>query len=108
MKKQQSFVITNIKETCSENTIKDRHIQINNSPLFIMTVTDKIKNEVHNDKTQISYIISGFGKVSFDKNKTFQVVTNDSVIIIPKGVEHEITNLDKTGNPLKLFSIYIE
>jgi mannose-6-phosphate isomerase-like protein (cupin superfamily) len=104
---EKPFVVNNIIKQGAENTITDTHIKILDSPLVVMSITDRLKNEIHQDKTQVTYIISGFGKVSFDKNKTFQVVTNDSVIVIPKGVPHEITNLDKSRNPLKLFSIYI-
>jgi quercetin dioxygenase-like cupin family protein len=105
---QKPFLIDNVIKTCLENEIKDTHIEIKDSPLFVMSVTDKLENEVHKDKTQITYVVSGFGKVSFDKNKTSQVVIEGSVIIIPKGTQHEIRNADKSGNPLKLFSIYIE
>ena len=73
--------------------------------LVLMTIqpNENIPKETHGSVDQFLRIEQGEGKAILD-GKEF-LLADGSVIIIPKGVEHEIINTSSTES-LKLYTIY--
>ncbi|MBN8204025.1 cupin domain-containing protein [Bacillus sp. NTK034] len=104
------FVI-NINEAAKQNSTyrtalwTGNHLQVT---LMSLNVGEDIGLEIHPDVDQFLRVEQGQGIVQMGKNKdnlSFQWrIFDDSAIMIPAGMWHNVTN---TGNvPLKLYSIY--
>lgn len=104
------FIIDISKATLYNDTFRTAlwtgsHLQLT---LMSIQVGDEIGLEVHSDDDQFLYIESGLGVVQMGNQKDClyfqQPVFNNSAIIVPAGIWHNIIN---TGQrPLNLFSIY--
>ena len=107
---QKPFVININKAAKQNNTFRTAlwtgtHLQVT---LMSLGVGEDIGLEIHSDVDQFLRIEQGQGIVQMGKNKRdlnfIRNVYDDSIIIIPAGTWHNLTN---TGNiPLKLYSIY--
>lgn len=62
---------------------------------------DEIGEETH-DADQTTFFVSGEGQAVVDGHRT--KVTDNHLIVIPKGAKHNIIN--KGDTPLKLYSVY--
>ena len=76
----------------------DRNVQI---VLMHLKPGEEIGEETH-PADQTTFFVSGEGQAVVDGSKT--KVTENRLIVIPKGAKHNIIN--KGSGPLKLFSIY--
>ena len=107
---QRPFVININKAAKQNNTFRTAiwtgtHLQVT---LMSLGVGEDIGLEVHSGVDQFLRIEQGQGIVQMGKNKRdlnfIRNVYDDSIIIIPAGTWHNLTN---TGNiPMKLYSIY--
>jgi mannose-6-phosphate isomerase-like protein (cupin superfamily) len=76
----------------------DKNIQI---VLMSLAPGEDIGMETHR-ADQTTFFVGGAGEAIVDGHKT--KVTDNHMIVIPKGAEHNIRNTGK--EPLKLFSVY--
>ncbi|MBY0220809.1 cupin domain-containing protein [Sporosarcina aquimarina] len=107
---ENPFVVNISQAAKQNNTYRDaiwtgKHLQVT---LMSINVGEDIGLEIHPDVDQFLRIEEGQGLVQMGKSKDnlnyVRNVGNDSAIMIPAGIWHNVTN---TGNsPLKLYSIY--
>ncbi len=63
----------------------------------------EIGSEIHDQKTQFIRIESGFGKAVLNDREIS--IQNNSVIIIPAGMKHNIVNMSASED-MKLYTVY--
>ncbi len=96
----------NIEKLTLENTDFRRVLYTaEHSQLVLMSLKpgEEIGAEVHEDNDQFFRFEKGEGKVVID-NTTYDVADGD-VVIVPRGAEHNVTNVSKTED-LKLYTLY--
>ena len=76
--------------------------------LMSIPVGGDVGLEVHNDTDQFLRLEQGRGRVQMGPSKdafTFdEEVSDDWIILVPKGMWHNVTNIG--GEPLKIYSLY--
>lgn len=76
--------------------------------LMSIPVGGDIGGEIHGENDQFLRLEAGKGKVIMGESKeniTFEKeVSDDDVILIPKGLYHNVTNIGE--EPMKIYSIY--
>lgn len=99
-----SGFVTDIKKAAKDNEFF-RHVVFTTrkSQVVLMSLRpgEEIGTEVH-DGDQILYIVEGEGLVVMEDSE--QDVEKGSIIVVPTGVRHNVTNTD--DEPLKLLTIY--
>ncbi len=86
------------------NTYFQKEVYLDdNCQLVMMHIEpgDEIGEETH-DADQTTFFVSGEGQALVDGSR--QKVTDNHLIVIPKGAKHNIVN--KGDTPLKLFTVY--
>lgn len=97
---------TNIaKETLENENFRKVLFTAPHSQLVVMSLlpNEEIGMEVHPNNDQFIRIESGQGKAILDG--TEYTLSDDSVVVIPAGANHNIINTDGT-HPMKLYTIY--
>ncbi|MCE5295783.1 MAG: cupin domain-containing protein [Euryarchaeota archaeon] len=97
---------SNIEKDTLENTDFRRVLYTGKfSQLVLMTLKpgEDIGSEVHDTVDQFFRFEAGEGVVEVDKMK--YKVHDGSVVIVPSGAQHNVTNTSKTDD-LKLYTIY--
>ncbi|OGJ37703.1 MAG: cupin [Candidatus Pacebacteria bacterium RIFOXYB1_FULL_39_46] len=98
--------LTNIKKATLANPnfrqvlFTGQHLQL---VLMSLLPNEEISLETHQTTDQFFRVEAGEGKVII--NGETQSITDDDVIIIPAGAEHNIINTS-AERPLKLYTIY--
>lgn len=96
----------NIEQLTLENTnFRKVLYTLNGLQLVLMCLQpgEEIGFEIHDENDQFFRFESGQGKVIIDEN-TYEV-EDGSVIVIPKGSNHNVINTSST-EPLKMYTIY--
>ena len=91
--------------TLENNNFRKVLYTTNGLQLVLMTLKpgEEIGAEIHPENDQFFRFESGKGKVMIDKN--FYEVEDGSVVIIPKGANHNVINTSDT-EALKMYTIY--
>lgn len=101
----REYYLENIEKETLNNTNFRKVLYTNtNQQLVLMSIkpNQDIGNEIHNDVDQFIRIEKGIGKAIINNNE--YLLNDGSIVMIPRGCEHNIIN---TGNDdLKLYSIY--
>jgi mannose-6-phosphate isomerase-like protein (cupin superfamily) len=101
----REYYLENIETETRNNTNFRKVLYTNtNQQLVLMCIkpNQDIGNEIHNDVDQFIRIEKGIGKAIINNNE--YLLNDGSIVMIPRGLEHNIIN---TGNDdLKLYSIY--
>jgi mannose-6-phosphate isomerase-like protein (cupin superfamily) len=93
-----------IIKLATSNTFYQKEVYIDeNCQIVMMSIEpgDDIGEETH-DADQTTFFVSGEGQAIVDGSRT--KVTENHLIVIPKGAKHNIVN--KGEEPLKLFTVY--
>ncbi len=101
----KEFYLENIEEETIKNTNFRKVLYTNtNQQLVLMSLKPEqdIGKEIHKDVDQFIRIEQGNGKAIINNNQ--YLLKNGSVILIPRGSEHNIINIGNTD--MKLYSIY--
>ena len=102
----EPFYTENIEELTKQNNDYRRVLYTGPNQQFVLMsigANDNIKMEVHKSHDQFIRIEEGKGKAII--GSTEYILNNNSAVIIPAGMSHQIINTDST-NPLKLYTIY--
>lgn len=97
---------TNIEQlTLENNNFRKVLYTTNGLQLVLMTLKpgEEIGAEIHPENDQFFRFESGKGKVMIDEN--FYEVEDGSVVVIPKGANHNVINTSDT-EALKMYTIY--
>ena len=91
--------------TLENNNFRKVLYTTNGLQLVLMTLKpgEEIGAEIHPENDQFFRFESGKGKVMIDEN--FYEVEDGSVVIIPKGANHNVINISDT-EALKMYTIY--
>lgn len=91
--------------TLENNNFRKVLYTTNGLQLVLMTLKpgEEIGAEIHPENDQFFRFESGKGKVMIDEN--FYEVEDGSVVIIPKGANHNVINTSDT-EALKMYTIY--
>ena len=91
--------------TLENNNFRKVLYTTNGLQLVLMTLKpgEEIGAEIHPENDQFFRFESGKGKVMIDEN--FYKVEDGSVVIIPKGANHNVINTSDT-EALKMYTIY--
>lgn len=91
--------------TLENNNFRKVLYTTNGLQLVLMTLKpgEEIGAEIHPENDQFFRFESGKGKVMIDKN--FYEVEDGSVVVIPKGANHNVINTSDT-EALKMYTIY--
>ncbi len=109
-KGKKPFVVNINRAVKQNNTFRTaiwtgRHLQVT---LMSINIGEDIGLEVHPTHDQFLRIEEGYGIVRMGKSKNnlnyVRRVWDDSAIMVPAGIWHNVTNIGNT--PLKLYSIY--
>lgn len=93
-----AYFRTNLKQEALKNEKRDEHITIYKGGgilIQVMAITKGVKNEVHNDETQVVTGVSGEGYVIItqtNKTKVFVTLQENVSVVIEPGTWHEIVN----------------
>ena len=93
-----------IIKLASDNSFFQKEVYIDeNCQIVMMSIEpgDDIGEETH-DADQTTFFVSGEGQAVLDGHRT--KVTQNHLLVIPKGTKHNIIN--KGEEPLKLFTVY--
>lgn len=93
-----------IIKLATSNTFYQKEVYIDeNCQIVMMSIEpgDEIGEETH-DADQTTFFVAGEGQAIVDGSRT--KVTENHLIVIPKGAKHNIVN--KGEEPLKLFTVY--
>jgi len=96
----------NIEQLTLENSnFRKVLYTLNGLQLVLMALKpgDEIGAEIHHENDQFFRFESGKGKVMIDEN--FYEVEDGSVVIVPKGSNHNVINTSDTEE-LKMYTIY--
>jgi mannose-6-phosphate isomerase-like protein (cupin superfamily) len=102
----ESFYSDNIEKLTKENNDYRRVIYTGNNQQFVLMSIQPKKNipmEIHKHNDQFIRIEEGEGKAII--GSTTYILKEDSGVIIPAGMKHEIINTSESS-PLKLYTIY--
>ena len=91
--------------TLENNNFRKVLYTTNGLQLVLMTLKpgEEIGAEIHPENDQFFRFESGKGKVMIDEN--FYEVEDGSVVVIPKGANHNVINISDT-EALKMYTIY--
>ena len=91
--------------TLENNNFRKVLYTTNGLQLVLMTLKpgEEIGAEIHTENDQFFRFESGKGKVMIDEN--FYEVEDGSVVVIPKGANHNVINTSDT-EALKMYTIY--
>lgn len=96
----------NIEQLALENSnFRKVLYTLNGLQLVLMALKpgEEIGAEIHHENDQFFRFESGKGKVMIDEN--FYEVEDGSVVIVPKGANHNVINTSET-EALKMYTIY--
>ena len=96
----------NIEQLALENSnFRKVLYTLNGLQLVLMALKpgEEIGAEIHHENDQFFRFESGKGKVMIDEN--FYEVEDGSVVIVPKGANHNVINTSET-QALKMYTIY--
>ena len=96
----------NIEQLALENSnFRKVLYTLNGLQLVLMALKpgEEIGAEIHHENDQFFRFESGKGKVMIDEN--FYEVEDGSVVVVPKGANHNVINTSET-EALKMYTIY--